>query len=312
VFAEQRDNGSTDQRPINAEQFLIEQVRAGDEEAWRQLIARYEGRLRAFARMRLPGSADAEDAVQEVFLGFLQSLPHFDASRSLETYLFAILRYKIGDACRRKRMPTPADFAPSGDEFDDLRERPGPTETPSSILRQKESLERQRALLAEALKRLIRDYGENEKFRDLQVVELSFYAGRRNKEIAEQLGMDEKHVAGVKFRAIGRLRELITAPENGAEASVIEELTDEASVASVWRDRRCSCLERSTLGAYLDGALEEPWRGYVRFHLEVIGCPICQANVADLEAESQADEERGARREQLFMSSVGFLKTTRG
>lgn len=276
------------------------------------MIARFEGRLRAFARMRLRSAADAEDTVQDVFLGFLQSLPHFDASRSLETYLFAILRYKIGDVCRRKRLPTPADFGGSPDECDDLRERPGPSETPSAILRQRESLERQRAALADSLRRLIREYGEKEKFRDLEIAELSFYAARRNKEIAEQLAMDEKHVAGVKFRAIGRLQELLATSQAGPDAGVIEELTDEASVASVWRDRRLSCLKRSTLGAYLDGALEEPWRGYTKFHLEVIGCPICQANVADIEAASQADEQRGVRQERFFASSVGFLRTTRG
>jgi RNA polymerase sigma factor (sigma-70 family) len=276
------------------------------------LIARFEGRLRAFARMRLSDATDAEDAVQDVFLGFLQSLPHFDASRSLETYLFAILRYKIGDVCRRKRMPTPADFGGAGDEPGDMGERPGPAETPSNALRRKESLERQRTLIAGGLRQLIREYGEKERFRDLEVVELSFYGGRRNKDIAEELNMEEKHVAGVKFRAIARLRELITAPEAGAEAAAIEELTEEASVATIWRDRRLSCLKRSTLGAYLNGVLDGPWQGYTKFHLDVIGCPFCQANVADLEAESQADDRRGARHEQLFMSSVGFLKTTRG
>ncbi len=318
VFAgvtDPRNNGATEQRnngiPINAEQFLVEQIRAGDAEAWRQLIARFEGRLRAFARARLPG-ADADDVVQETFLGFVQSLPHYDASRSLETYLFAILRYKVGDACRRKRLPTPADFAGGGEEAGEFEDRPGAVETPSGILRRRESLERQRALIADGLRTLIREYGEKEKFRDLEIVELSFYAGRRNKDIGELLGVDEKHVAGVKFRAIARLREIITSLGAGVDAGAVEELTDEVSVADVWRDRRLSCLKRSTLGAYLLGLLEEPWGGYARFHLDVMGCPICRANVADLEAESQADDRRGARCEQLFASSIGFLKTARG
>lgn len=286
-------------------------MRAGDEEAWRQLIARFEGRLRAFARARLGGS-DADDAVQDTLLGFLQSLPHYDVSRSLETYLFAILRYKVGDVCRRRRLPTPADFGECGDAPADLPAQPDRPETPSGAMRRKESLTAQGALIADGLKQLIREYGEREKFRDLEIVELSFYAGRRNKEIAAQLGMDEKHVAGVKFRAIARLRELLAAPEAAGNAAAIDELADEVSVAAVWRERRLSCLKRSTLGAYLLGVLEEPWRGYVRFHLDVIGCPICGANAADLEGESEADDRRGPRREQFFASSVGFLKTARG
>ncbi len=152
-------------------------MRAGDEDAWRQLLLRYEGRLRAFARARLRGQADADDVVQDTFLGFVQSLPHYDASRSLETYLFAILRYKIGDLCRRRRLPTPADFGAGDDEGGDPLDRAGNVETPSQIARHRESLERQYALIAEHLKALIREYGEKSKLHDLQIVELSFFVG---------------------------------------------------------------------------------------------------------------------------------------
>ena len=78
-----------------ADQFLVEQINEGSEAAWKQLIARYAGRLLAFARSRTPGLSDAEDIVQDTFVGFLQSLPHYDAARSLETYLFTTLRYKL-------------------------------------------------------------------------------------------------------------------------------------------------------------------------------------------------------------------------
>ncbi len=88
----------------NADHFLVEQIRDGREEAWRQLIDRYSGRLLAFARARTPGLSDAEDLVQETFIGFLQSLANYDASRSLETYLFTILRYKLYDLLRQRKL----------------------------------------------------------------------------------------------------------------------------------------------------------------------------------------------------------------
>jgi hypothetical protein len=54
------------------------------------------------------------------------------------------------------------------------------------------------------------------------------------------------------------------------------------------------------------GVLEDPWVGYTQFHLDVVACPMCLANLADLEAEeedwSPADTER------MFASSIGFLK----
>jgi RNA polymerase sigma factor (sigma-70 family) len=318
---EQRNNGLTDQRNNgfygvgdigqDADQFLVEQIRTGDEDAWRQLIGRYEGRLAAFARTRLRSRADVDDAVQETFLGFLQSLDRYDENRSLETYLFAIVRYKIGDICRRKRLPTPADFGHDAEQGGDVLERAGTGETPSFHARRRESLVAQQTLIAEGLRRLIREYAEKDRFRDLQIVELSFYVGMRNKDIGAKLGVDEKAVAGVKFRAIHRLRDVMESEIADADIGTIEDLTDEASVARIWRERRLSCLKRSTLGAYLLGVLEEPWAGYTRFHLEDVKCAICNANLDDLASDADARETARRRRDQAFVSSVGFLRSTR-
>jgi RNA polymerase sigma-70 factor (ECF subfamily) len=70
-----------------AEKYLIEAVQRGDQQAWREVIARYQGRLLSFARRMLAQRGDAEDLVQETFLGLLRSLPNYDPARSLETYL---------------------------------------------------------------------------------------------------------------------------------------------------------------------------------------------------------------------------------
>ena len=45
-------------RISQAEQYLLGQIRQGDNEAWSQLIDRYQGRLLAYARSRLPTAAD--------------------------------------------------------------------------------------------------------------------------------------------------------------------------------------------------------------------------------------------------------------
>ncbi len=115
----------------NADQFLVEQICDGREGAWRQLIDRYSGRLLAFARTRTTGLADAEDLVQETFVGFLQSLGHYDPSRSLETYLFTILRYKLYDLLRQRKATVLSEPADAQGWWDHLT--PGSTETPSGI-----------------------------------------------------------------------------------------------------------------------------------------------------------------------------------
>src|ERR1700760_2946403 len=87
--------------PSDSDRLLIQQIRSGDEKAWEQLIARYEGRLLAFADRRLRDRAASEDVVQEAFVGFLNSLPNFDEKRELQTYLFTIASHKLTDHLRK-------------------------------------------------------------------------------------------------------------------------------------------------------------------------------------------------------------------
>lgn len=291
----------------DADSFLVAAIRRGDQRAWQQLIERYQGRLMAFARTRLRESGDAEDAVQEALLGFVTSLKHYDESRPLETYLFSILRYKIGESLtRKKRRPEiTAGFDIDDDRVD--RIEPADTETPSRVVAVRELEAGQADLLAGILRRLIEELRDRGKLEDLRIIESLFYVGMRNKEAAAVVGRDEKAVAGVKFRAMARLHEFLS--ELSAEGrSPLEdsELSNEATISQVWRQRRLSCLKRSTIGSYLLGVLEEPWQSYTRFHLETVRCLMCLANLEDLSTES---EEAGPLQlsEQFFQSSVGFL-----
>lgn len=285
-----------------ADRFLVEQIRTGSESAWRQLIDRYSGRLLAFARARAPSLSDAEDLVQDAFVGFLQSLANFDPSRSLETYLFTIVRYKLYDLFRQRKInmvSAPDDAAEWWD-----RVVPGTSETPSGMAAQAEAERQQGALLGDLLRQLIRELRDRDAFDDLQVIELVFFAGKRNLEVADLLEMDQKAVAGVKFRAIQKLQKYLAQRDPALRACLDEEDAD-VTVARVWREQRLTCLKRSTLGSYLVGVLDEPWKSYTQLHLDVVGCPMCLANLADLQVEEE--EWQPVDTERMFASSVGFL-----
>lgn len=60
----------------------------------------------------------------------------------------------------------------------------------------------------------------------------------------------------------------------------------EHSLGAIWRRERVSCPTRDQLGGYLLEALDPEYLDYIRFHLEVIGCPVCQANLDDLRSAS--------------------------
>lgn len=289
--------------PASADEFLVDEIRKGSGDAWRLLIDRYHGRLLAFARSRTKCLSDADDLVQESFVGFLQSITHYNAAQSLETYLFTILRYKLYDVLRRKK----GNIISAPDESEDWWDQvvPGIEETPSQLAAQVEARQQQEQLLADLLRRLIHELRDKQAFNDLQVIELIFYAGRRNLDIGELLDIDQKAVAGIKFRAIQRLQKFMDERDPDALAC-LDEGTADVTVARVWREQRLTCLKRGTLGSQLLGVLEEPWQSYTQFHLDVVACPMCLANLDDLKAEHESDSPPD--REQIFQSSIGFLR----
>jgi len=290
----------------NADHFLVQQIRAGDQSAWRQLIERYSGRLLAFARARTSSLNDAEDLVQETFVGFLQSRVNYDESRSLETYLFTILRYKLYDLLRQRKATTVSEPADAETWWD--RVVPGTSETPSGLAIAAEARGQQEDLLGDILRQLILELRDREAFEDLQVIELIFFGGKRNLDVADLLEIDQKAVAGIKFRAIQKLQKYLS--ERDADSlSCLDEGSAEVTVARVWREHRLTCLKRSTLGSFLVGAIDDPWRSYTQFHLDVVACPMCLANLADLQTEEEP-LTGGIDTERMFTSSVGFLRNS--
>lgn len=84
------------------------------------------------------------------------------------------------------------------------------------------------------------------------------------------------------------------------------------SLGEIWRRHRLSCPSRDELGSYVLGALSKPAYDYIEFHLNVVACRYCQANLADLENQ-QAEQPANAetRRRKYFQSSAGYLRGKR-
>jgi hypothetical protein len=83
------------------------------------------------------------------------------------------------------------------------------------------------------------------------------------------------------------------------------------SLGEIWRRHRLSCPTREQLGSFLLQTLPEGTADYVSFHLAVVGCRYCQANLGDLQAQLAEDQEVvQTRRRKYFQSSAGYL--TRG
>ncbi|MCS7237088.1 MAG: hypothetical protein NZ899_02310 [Thermoguttaceae bacterium] len=85
------------------------------------------------------------------------------------------------------------------------------------------------------------------------------------------------------------------------------------TLGAVWRRHRLSCPSREELGEFLLGILEEEMAQFVHYHVKVVGCRFCQANLEDLQGkETQDPQEVLARRKRYFQSSTILLDRNRG
>lgn len=194
--------------PSESDLLLTQRIRAGEADAWSELIARFEGRLLAFVESRLRSRAVAEDVVQETFIGFLTSLPNYDDSRPLETYLFSIAAHKLTDHLRREgRRPTlPLVPGPVGSSS---FEPAGPARAASSIYRSGERRQIEEQALVEAIDGQLRHWRGRGDWRKIQCAELLFVRGWPNKQVAAALDISEQAVANTKFDFLARLRTAI-------------------------------------------------------------------------------------------------------
>jgi RNA polymerase sigma factor (sigma-70 family) len=288
-----------------ADRYLLDRVRQHDGDAWSQLVSKYQGRLLAFARARAARGADPEDLVQDTFLNFLKGLPAYRGDASLETYLFLLLRRRVIETLRGKKLPA----CSVGDAESPTSADPPAYAEPSAswYVRQDERLAHDRAALAAAIVDLVEDLRGKSDFRDLQLAEMLFYAQIRNNAIAAKLNLDEKYIALVKHRWLKRLRAHVEgATPTPDDDAASPDPAHESLLSDVWEEYRPSCPKRSTLGSHLLGTLDDPWRSYVTFHVTELGCRFCTANLDDLRKETTREPD--TLRDRVMQSSVGFFR----
>lgn len=190
------------------DRWLVDRIRGGDQQAWQTLIDRYEGRLNAYVRARLSRRSEAEDIVQDAFIGFLTSLPNYDGSRKLEAYLFSICAYKLTDFLRRNgRRPA---IQPRGGSSSGDREPIGWRGGASTIHRSVERKQLESDAIATAIADQIQKWREEGNWTKLRAIESIFVRGLANKQIADQTGLSEQQVANYKSDFVIRLRSVIS------------------------------------------------------------------------------------------------------
>jgi hypothetical protein len=82
------------------------------------------------------------------------------------------------------------------------------------------------------------------------------------------------------------------------------------TLGAIWYRARLTCPGRQQLGSFLLDALDPELAGYIQFHLDVVECPFCRANLDDLKAQSQtttAAKASRSRQHRILQSSQHLL-----
>ncbi len=196
------------------DECLIDQIRAGDADAWQSFIDCYEGRLLAYVDSRIRNRATSEDIVQEAFVGFLTSLPNYDGGRPLESYLFSICAYKLTDHLRREgRRPTLQMHRRGGDSDAPDAEFAGTARVASSIVRSVERRRLEEDAVRTAIAEQVDRWKATAQWTKLRTIEMLFVRGLGNKEVAERTDQSEQQVANAKSDFQIRLRSIIRRME---------------------------------------------------------------------------------------------------
>ena len=310
--------------PTTRERALLDAARAGNKEAFRQLVDPYRRELHAHCYRMLGSSHDADDALQDALLRSWRGLPRFEARRSLRSWLYTIAtNASLRLIERRPKRVMPIDYAPhagphEGDSVPFLESvwiEPYPDErlgleagsaAPEARYEQRESMElafvaalqhlpaNQRAVL---LQREVLGFSAREVAESLETTVASVNSAlqRARKTVGERIPEQSQQAT---LRSIGdqRLRQIvddyIDAMERGDVEAVVSMLAEDAtwSMLAASSDQLPG-LEtwyrgRDAISAFLSRG-PHSWRGRWRHvHARANGQPAVAGYLRDARAGS--------------------------
>ena len=167
-----------DGRPITA------QMPAGvDEQSFLHIYRRTAAALRAYAARVLGSATEADDVVQETYLRFVQSPPSIDDPQQVRAFLFRVASRLMVDQWRRRE-----------------RERSHMVRTPPV-----ETVTGPDLPLRLDLTRVFEHLGRQER----QLLWLAYVEGADHREIAAALGLGQRSVRVLLYRARHKMARLL-------------------------------------------------------------------------------------------------------
>lgn len=96
----------------DADGELLARLRAGEDAAFREMVAAYQGAMRAVA-LAIVGSAHADEVVQDAWLAVVRHLDGFQGRSSLKTWLLTVTANTAKSRLRQVRRDVSLDDLPA-------------------------------------------------------------------------------------------------------------------------------------------------------------------------------------------------------
>jgi RNA polymerase sigma-70 factor (ECF subfamily) len=185
------------------EAFWIEKALQGNDEAFGNLVEKYQKPVFSLCYRMLGNSNDAEDAAQEGFIRAYRYLKKYDPNRSFATWLLSIASHYCIDRMRKRRLSTVSTDV-----------------LPAEIVQDKNAPIPEREFRTKEKEDLIQNLMKDLKPIDRAAVILRYWHEYSEQEIAESLDLT---VSAVKSRLYRSRRALAEAWLSSAEAGPVNE-----------------------------------------------------------------------------------------
>lgn len=177
------------------DQVILKRIAEGDKSAVQECLDAYGGLVWSLARRMCRNNADAEDAVQEIFIDVWKNAGRFDASQASETTFIAMIaRRRLIDRIRKVTRQ------PEIDSLEDTIFEPS-----------KESDDILTAIEAKEAVKAMKDLRPDQK----KVIYLSVVQGCSHQEISDALGIPLGTVKTNIRRGLMQVREVLNLKNSG-------------------------------------------------------------------------------------------------
>jgi len=175
---------------------LMERIRTGDMEAFRELVEAHEKRVVNTISRMLSDEKEAEDLAQQVFIRVWNSAARWEPTAKFTTWLYTILRNLVFNESRRRARHPVRSLDAEMDDDEHPRQFSDPNmKAPDATLLDAE--------MQEAIERAIQELPEAQRI----AVVLRRYQDVTYEEIAEVLELTVPAVKSLLFRARTELKE---------------------------------------------------------------------------------------------------------